>query len=197
MKIVGLTGGIGSGKSTVAAFFRKLGAATIDTDQVSRDIVAVGSEGLAEILHRFGQDVLQSDGSLDREALRRVVFQDENARLDLEAITHPRIFMVVGQWAQKQIEAGCPLAIIEIPLLFEVPTPFDFDATICVTSTREQQIQRTVDRSAYDKKTLTGILDVQMSTEEKAGRADFTIDNSGSLDDTLRQVKEVFARLTE
>ncbi|HPQ67847.1 MAG TPA: dephospho-CoA kinase [bacterium] len=195
MKIVGLTGGIGSGKSVVAGFLSVCGAKCLDTDQVARDVAAPGSEGLRKIVDRFGTDVLQSSGELNREALAKIVFADPTARRELEMITHPLIFRAVHRWLSEQLTAGVAVAVLEIPLLFEVEVPYTFDATICVIAVRSVRLDRIRRRSEYDEATLAGILDAQMDQNEKAARADYVIDNSGTLVETKAAVEEIFQKI--
>jgi dephospho-CoA kinase len=196
MKAVGLTGGIGSGKSVVAAMLRDLGAATIDTDAVARKVVAPGSAGLAEIVARFGRDVLAADGSLDRDKLGKMVFGDPQARGDLEAITHPRIWQAVGERIQRETAKGTALLVVEVPLLFETNAQSMFAAVICVTASRANRIVRIKARSGYDEARIAGILDAQIDPAKQASMADFVIDNDGDLNETRRQVESVFRALT-
>ncbi len=195
MKIVGLTGGIGSGKSVVAGFLSACGAKCLDTDRVARDVVAPSSEGLSKIVDRFGANVLLTSGELNRDALAKIVFADPAARRELEAITHPLIFQAVHRWLNEQLTAGVAVAVLEIPLLFEVDAPYTFDATICVIAALDVRLARIRRRSGYDEATLAGILDAQMDQNEKAARADYVIDNSGTLDDTRAAVEEIFRQI--
>lgn len=196
MKIVGLTGGLACGKSAIAAMFRDLGAATLDTDQASRRVVEPGTPGLQTLVKRFGTGILAADGRLDRDRLGKVVFGDRQARLDLEAIVHPLVYQAVGEWLAEESDRQTPVAILEIPLLFEVAVPFQFDAVICVRASRLTQIARVKKRSGYDDATIDGILAAQMAVEKKAALADFVIDNEGDLATSRRQVADVYRRLT-
>ncbi len=139
MKLVGLTGGVGMGKSTAAGFLLQLGARVTDTDEIAHDLVRPGQPALAEIEKEFGQKILAADGSLNRRALADVVFNDEAARKKLEAILHPRIR---ERW-QSQVAAwrseGCPLAVVVIPLLFETQAEHAFDKIICVACSPASQ----------------------------------------------------------
>jgi len=195
MKTAGLTGGLACGKSVVAKLFRDLGAATLDTDQVSRQVVAPGTPGLAALADRFGAGILTADGRLDRDRLGKIVFGDTPARLALEAVVHPLVYRAVGEWLAEQVAGKTAVAILEIPLLFEVEVPFHFDAIICVRASRPTQVARVKARSGYDDATIDGILTAQMAVEEKAARADFVIDNEGDLTETRRQVEDVYQRL--
>jgi dephospho-CoA kinase len=196
MKTVGLTGGIGSGKTLVGRFFRELGAAVIDADQIARDVVAPGADGLRAVVARFGREVLAPDGSLDRDKLAGVVFADPQARRDLEAIVHPLVYFSLRDQSEQHRREGAPLVVLEIPLLFESPSPFAVDATICVIASRETQWRRIRARSGYDDEVIRGILDAQMDPAEKARRADYVIRNDGSPEETRRQVVELYQTLT-
>lgn len=197
MKVLGLTGGIGSGKSVVAAMFRDLGAVVLDADQVARDVVSPGTTGLQELVERFGTEILGPDGGIDRAMLGKKVFADPQARADLEAIVHPRVYFTICDWVDQVRMEGAPLAVIEIPLLFETQAHFPIDATICVLAGRAEQIERAKKRSNYDDQTLQGILDAQMDPADKSKLADHVIDNNGTLEETRRQVMRLFANLTK
>ncbi|MCA9556315.1 MAG: dephospho-CoA kinase, partial [Myxococcales bacterium] len=132
MRVVGLTGGIGSGKSTVAAILRALGAVVIDADVLAREAVAPGSPGLAEVVARFGPDILDPDGALDRRALGRHVFKDAAARADLNAIVHPRVGQLAAERIQAARDAGAPLVVYDVPLLYESGLEAGFEAVIVV-----------------------------------------------------------------
>jgi dephospho-CoA kinase len=196
MIVAALTGGIGCGKSAVAAIFRSLGAATVDADQIARDVVAPGTPGLAAAIARFGAPVLAADGSLDRAALGALVFRDPQARRDLEAIIHPHVYQAIGEWIAAQQTCGAPLLIVEVPLLFESEAPPIFAATICVTAAPAVQVARVKVRSGYSDEVVQGILAAQMDPVAKAARADYVIDNGGAMAETRRQVEELFRRLT-
>ncbi|NLH49111.1 MAG: dephospho-CoA kinase [Myxococcales bacterium] len=195
MKVVGLTGGLASGKSVVTAIFRELGAATLDADQVAHDLLHPGRSGHREVVRRFGPEILTAEGAIDRGVLGRLVFQDPQARRDLEAIVHPLVYQEIAAWIAAEQNKNTPLAIIEIPLLFESVSPVGFHHTICVTATRRAQIDRAKERSGYDETTIAGILAAQMPPAEQARRADFTIDNSGDLAATRRQVAALYEKL--
>ncbi len=195
MKVVGLTGGIAAGKSTVAAMFRDLGAVIVDADQVARDVVQPGMPALSEIVERFGKGVLLPDGTLDRERLRKLVFDDERARRDLEAITHPRIIQRIAERIREELDKGKPIAIVEAALLFETRESFLLDAVVVVTCDEETQIRRVVERSGLSREEAANIIRAQMPTKEKIRRADYLVDNSGSLLQTWKQVKEIWNKL--
>jgi dephospho-CoA kinase len=195
MKVIGLTGGIGCGKTLVGQYFRELGAVVLDADQAGRDVVAPETDGLRMVVERFGREVLSADGSLDRDKLARLVFADPQARRDLEAIVHPLVYLALRHRAEQFRLQGAPLVVLEIPLLFESPAPFELDATVCVVASRPTQWRRIKARSDYDDETIRGILDAQMDPHEKARRADFVIDNDGPPEETRHQVIGLYRSL--
>jgi dephospho-CoA kinase len=174
---VGLTGGIASGKSAVSACFEQLGVPVIDTDVLAREAVAPGSDGLAAVAARFGDGILQADGSLDRRALRTIVFTDPKARQDLESIVHPRIHALL---AARIGEVRAPYCVLAIPLLVEggrIPV----DRILVVDCPREVQLTRLLARDGETQAGAEAILAAQASREARIARADDLIDNTGSL----------------
>jgi dephospho-CoA kinase len=202
--VIGLTGGIGSGKSTVAGMFEKLGATVLDADVVVRELQAGGSALLAEIEAAFGAQVIQPDGSLDREALAAIVFRDEEARMHLNAIVHPRVAIELAQRVADARASGASVIVLDIPLLFEArdagegtAAQVPFDATVVVYAPESLQIERQLTRDDRDRGEALRRVRAQMPLDEKRRLADFAIDNSGALEDTERQVREVFRAITE
>ena len=194
---VALTGGIASGKSTVADMFADLGVAIIDTDMIARDVVQYGQPALDEIRKRFGNDVIDSAGNLNRRALRKIVFADENARLDLEAILHPRI----GAETRRQADAAPgPYQIIVVPLLVGSPLLRFVDRVVVVDCEEELQVQRVMARDAESAEQARRILAAQASRAARLALADDIINNDHGFDETLRQVRlldERFRRMAE
>lgn len=184
---VGLTGGIASGKSAVSACFERLGVPVIDTDALAREAVAPGSDGLGAVVARFGPDVLQTDGALDRRALRKIVFADPKARQDLESIVHPRIHALLESRIAK---LRAPYCVLAIPLLIEGGR-ISVDRILVVDCPREVQLTRLL---ARDGETLAGaeaILAAQASREVRIARADDIIDNTGPLESLDARVREL------
>ena len=191
---VGLTGGIGSGKSTVSERLAELGAVVIDYDRLARDSVAVGTPALEAIRQRFGDDVIAADGTLDRPALGAIVFADDAARADLEAITHPAI----GELAVAR-EAGAPADAVVVhdhPLLVEVGVAGTCDVVIVVDVPRDLQVQRLVELRGMSEEDARSRIAAQATREERIAAADVVIDNTGSLEDLRARVDEVWADLT-
>lgn len=200
-RVIGLTGGIGTGKSTVARMLEELGAVVIDSDAIVRELQAAGAPMLREIAAAFGDALLRADGSLDRAALGELVFRDAGARARLEAIVHPAVGRESARRLRDAVAAGAPLVVVDIPLLFETRrsgTPsranLGVEAVVVVYAPRGQQIERQLARSGYDRAEAERRADAQISIEEKRARADYVIDNSGSLADTERQVHALYDR---
>ena len=185
MYIIGLTGGIGSGKSAVAAQFRALGIRVVDADQAARAVVEPGTPALAAIAEHFGAEVIQADGSLDRAALRRRVFDDAGERRWLEQLLHPRI----GEWLGTQLRAAPgPYAILESPLLFESSQHRMVRRTLLVDVPEEVQVARAASRDGNSAEQIRAIMAAQMSRAERRARADDCIDNSGPPEALAAQV---------
>ncbi len=197
MRIVGLTGGIGSGKSTVARMLAARGAVVIDADRLARAAVAPGTPGLAAIVERFGASYLTSDGTLDRRALGRRVFGDAEALAALNGIVHPE----VARLQQTELEAararGAPLVVYDVPLLFENALEEAYRPVIVVAVDPEVQRSRVRDRDPLTDEEIEARIAAQMPLEQKVARADYVVDNNGDLAATGRQVDALFAALTE
>jgi dephospho-CoA kinase len=188
---IGLTGGIASGKSTVADMFADLGVPVIDTDLIARDVVAPGQPALQEIRDAFGAGVIAEDGSLDRPAMRTLVFGDDAARRRLEAILHPRI----GAATREQADAaGGPYQIIVVPLLLESSLRAFVDRVLVVDCEEDTQVERLLSRDAESESQARRILAAQASRAERLAIADDVIANEGDLDDTREQVRRLHRR---
>lgn len=191
---VALTGGIASGKSTVANMFSDLGITIIDTDIVAREVVEPGQPALDEIRARFGGDVIDAAGRLDRRALRKRIFADVNARIDLEKILHPRI----GAETKRQADAATgPYQVIVVPLLVDSPLREFVDRIIVVDCSESQQIERLLARDAETVEQARKILAAQSSRKERLSIADYVVSNDDGLEETLRQVQELHQRLLD
>ncbi len=191
MRVLGLTGGIGSGKSMVASMFAQLGADVIDADQLARDVVEPGQPALEEIASAFGRDILLSDGRLDRGKLARIIFADPVARGKLNAITHPRIRERMD--AEIAARASRPgLLIADIPLLYENERAGTVETVIVVWVDPETQLRRLHERDGLTEEDALQRIAAQMPLDEKRARAGVVIDNSGSRDNTQRQVEAIY-----
>jgi dephospho-CoA kinase len=193
MKVLGLTGGIGSGKSMVASMFAQLGADVIDADRLARDVVEPGQPALQEIASTFGRDILLPDGRLDRGKLGRIIFADPVARGTLNAITHPRIReRMDAEIAARQ--SGPGVLIVDIPLLFENERTDRVETVIVVWVDTETQLRRLVERDELSEHDARQRIAAQIPLDEKRARADVVIDNSGSRENTRRQVDAIYRR---
>lgn len=188
MRLIGVTGGVATGKSTVDGMLAAHGAQVIDADQLAREVVLPGEPALAEVADRFGHDMLQIDGTLDRARLGAVVFADPDARRDLERITHPRIATLTQERIAKALAGPAPLVAVDIPLLFENGRESMFEGVLVVYAPQAVQIRRMRERSGLDADAAGQRLAAQMPIDEKRTRATWLIDNSGDLDATARAV---------
>lgn len=193
--VFGLSGGIGCGKSTVAASWLARGLPVIDADLLAREVVAIGSDGLADVVKTFGDAILAADGSLDRKALAAEVFENDDARRQLNAITHPRIQMLTAQRIGELDAAGEPLVCYDAALLVESGAIEMMRPAVIVAVPRELQIERTVTRDGCTRAEVEARIDSQMPIEEKVKVADYLVDNSGSLDEVQGLADEVLREI--
>lgn len=193
--MIGLTGGIATGKSTVASMLRGLGAKIIDADELAREIVKPDREAWREIVEAFGSGILRKDRTLNREKLRKIVFADESSRKLLESITHPRIRALAQERIEKLAAEGADIIIYEAPLLFENRIHLWIRPVILVASDSETQKRRLRERDRLSESEIRNHLEAQMSLEEKAKLADFVIENSGQLEELERQVRELWEKI--
>jgi dephospho-CoA kinase len=189
--IFGLTGGIASGKSAVAARLRADGLPVIDADQLAREIVVPGSSGLRALISEFGSEILAADGSLDRKHLARIAFSDAEARKRLNAITHPRIAERLGERAAAMAAAGEPLACYEAALLVENGAADRFRPLVVVSCPPETQIARIEARDKTSRADALARLSAQKPLAEKLSVADFVIDTTGPVEVTRRRTDDV------
>jgi dephospho-CoA kinase len=190
---VGLTGGVASGKSTVSALLTELGAVVIDADLLAREVVAAGTEGLAEVVEAFGPQVLTADGELDRPAVGVIVFADEKKRRMLEAVIHPRV-----RERGRQLEADAPpgsIVVHDIPLLVETGQPSHFDAVLVVDVPVEVQVQRMTDLRGLSREEAEARIAAQATREQRLAAATHVIDNTGTLDALRARVAKVYDEL--
>jgi dephospho-CoA kinase len=190
---VALTGGLATGKSFCLRAFARLGAPVIDADALARAVVEPGTPGLALVVRRFGTGVLAPSGHLNREALGRLVFNDADARRDLEAIVHPEVYARVRRWFDELGDA--PAGVAEIPLLYESDHAADFDRVVVAACSREEQKRRAMARDGLSESEVERRLAAQLPIDEKRRQADAVVDTSGSPDETERQVRSVWEKL--
>lgn len=195
--LFGLSGGIASGKSTVARRFRERGLVVIDADEIAREVVAKGSEGLSEIIRTFGDGVLAEDGSLDRKALARIAFADELSLKKLEQITHPRISMESMRRAQEARAAGHRIACYEAALLVERGLADAFRPLVIVSASEARQVARAMARDEASEDEVRARMRAQLPMKEKALAADYLIENEGSIEELLARADEVLDAICE
>lgn len=194
MLVIGLTGGIGSGKTLATDHFERLGVTVVDADRVARIVVEPGQPALAEIATRFGDSVISPDGTLDRAALRHIVFADPEQRRRLEAIMHPRI----AEEIRRQIAAGTsPYTILVSPLLFESGQHRFTQRTLLIDAHEALQRQRAASRDKVSEKQIEAIMAAQMSREERRARADDVILNDGHIEHLHAMVERLHSKYLE
>ena len=191
-RVLGLTGGVGMGKSTAARLLKKVGLPVVDSDDSAREAVQPGTEGLAEIADEFGEGFLKADGSLDRDKMASKVFQDEAARKRLEAIIHPRVRTVWEKQIDQWREQKRPVGVVVIPLLFEVDLQDSFDAVLCVACTANTQRARLRERN-WDDAQITARIAAQMDIAQKMDLADHVLWNEGAPELLMDQMKEILS----
>ena len=194
MLILGLTGGIACGKSTIANELRLLGAVIVDGDALSRFLTAPNGAALPGIRQLFGDQVFNGDGSLNRTALGSIVFSDEKALQAYNALIHPMLFDLIDQSIQNAHDSGAAVCVLDMPLLYEVGLDRLCDKIWCAYAPEEIQIQRLYERDGFDRTTALQRIHSQMSTVEKAARADLVIDTNHPIDETAAFVREVWFR---
>ena len=195
MKIIGLTGGIASGKSTVATELRKQNVPVFDADEVSRNAVAKGSKGLALVAEAFGAEYLTGDGEMDRAKISQLVFSDKEALKTLEGILHKIVWDEAEAFLAEAREQKAKLAVLDVPLLIETKWHERVDLVWLVAVSKEQQIKRAMIRSGMTEEEVKARIAAQMSLEDKKKFADVVLDNSGALEETLEQVHKELAKL--
>lgn len=196
MLYIGLTGNIASGKSEVATRFALRGATIVDADVLAREAVAVGSPAFERVVARWGEGVLASDGSLDREALRHTVFADPEQLEELNAIVHPGVNKLRRKMVAEARKRGDAVLIYVIPLLFERRLAAEFDQIVLVDAPPELRLERLVELRGVSPEDAANMISAQMPAELKRARVDFVIENDGSLENLDEQVEQVWSRLT-
>jgi dephospho-CoA kinase len=192
---VGLTGGIASGKSVVSAELRRLGVPVVDADAVAHEVIEPGRPAHGEIVARFGPTVVGGNGAIDRQSLGRIVFGDAAARADLERMTHGRVMAEVARRLADFAAVGHPIAVCEVPLLFEAGLAALFDHVVVVAASEETQLARVAARDGLTGHEAAARLAAQMPTAEKVRAADEVLWNDGGLEDLRAQVRALRDRL--
>ena len=194
MKKIALTGGIATGKSYVLDRFRRHGVPCLDADELAHGATGAGTEAAAAIAARFGAGMLAADGSVDRRKLGPIVFADDSARRELEAIVHPAVYRAINAGVRAFELMGDALAVVDVPLLYETGAEKNFDTVIVTACAPETQLARLVARGLSEDAARQRLA-AQWPTEKKAARADFVIHTDGTFEDTDRQVDEIFGKL--
>jgi dephospho-CoA kinase len=194
MIVVGITGGIGSGKGLAADFFRGRGAAIIDADEIAREMVAPGSTVLAELAAAFGPQVVQADGALDRRKLASRVFGRPEAVARLNAITHPAVLREIDQrLAARRREKNVRVVCVVAPLLLEVGYQRTVDRVLVMVAEEEERVRRVMARDGVSREEVQGRMHAQMAPEAQRGLADWVVDNTGSPEATQRQLEAIWS----
>jgi dephospho-CoA kinase len=194
MYLVGLTGGIASGKSYVASLLGELGASTVDADEVAREVVVPGSTGLVQVVGAFGFEILLPSGELDRAKLGQIVFSDPEKRIELEKILHPLIKARTTQLISEQLS---DIVVYAVPLLVEANVDYPFDTVITVEAGVENQVSRLMSSRQMSESDARARIGAQTTSAERIARANFVIDSSGPKEQTKLQVVEVWNQLLE
>jgi len=191
---VALTGGIATGKSHVLAAFAAREVSTIDADLLSHAVVAAGTPAAQAIERRFGRDVISADGEIDRRKLGAIVFSDASARRDLEAIIHPAVYLAIQRWFEM-LPAKTPIAVADIPLLYETGHDSEFDAVVVAACDPDEQIRRVTARDGLTESEARSRVAAQLPIGEKIDRADYVVWTTGTQAETSAKVEDVIRRL--
>jgi dephospho-CoA kinase len=195
VKLIGLTGGVGSGKSTVAGILRDLGADVVDADEASHAVYAPGTPGFDAVVREFGPEYVRG-GQVDRERLGRLVFEDGDARGRLNAIVHPLVRDWMAERTREAAERGAEVVIQDVPLLYENGLEDLFSSVVLVYVPEDVQLERLVEGRGLDEDRARAMIAAQMPIDQKRRRAHHVIDNSGTREETRRQVEEMWAQIT-
>jgi dephospho-CoA kinase len=195
LKLIGLTGGAGSGKSTVAAMFRELGAAIVDADEASHAVYERGTPGFREVVETFGNEYVREDGQIDRAKLGDLVFKNPEARKKLNAIVHPRVREWMAERTAEAVEGGAEVVIQDVPLLFENGLQGLFSSTVLVYADAATQLSRLTGERGFSAERARSMLASQMPIDNKRSLADYVIDNGGTRDKTRSQVDKVWTKV--
>jgi dephospho-CoA kinase len=193
-RIIGLTGGIASGKSTVSNMLKKRGFAVVDADLAARKVVEPGEPAYRQIVEQFGREILLDDGTLDRAKLGAIVFNEEEKRRQLNAIVHPAVRKKMKEWEEEAVQSGKKTIILDIPLLFESRLQHMAEKIIVVSVDEKTQLKRLMERNGFREEEALARIQAQMPLAEKKKMADAVIDNSGSLGETEKQVEHLIQK---
>lgn len=194
---IGVTGGVGSGKSLVCRRLQESGIPVVSADQLARRAVEPHTRAHEQIVKRFGRDILSDDGTIDRPRLRQIITQDEAARKDLESYVHPEVGVQMQAHFRSASDRGAWLAAVEVPLLFEAGLQDLFDAVILVSGDHNVRIDRIMQRDNVSRQQAEALMHIQMDEARKRPMSDFIIENNGSIDQMRRQVDRILEKLAE
>ena len=197
MRIVGLTGNVAAGKSAVAELWRLAGVPVVSADQLARAAVEPGTQALTRIEELLGPDVIQGDGSLDRAAVRRIVFRDAEALRQLEQIVHPEVRRLRDGWTEGRRAAGASVVAWEIPLLFETGIEDQVDVVVVVDAPALVRLKRIMATRGLTEEEAVAIMEAQLPAAEKRRRADIVVDNAGTRDELAVRAAEVLSRIVQ
>ena len=192
---VAVTGGAGSGKTSVCNRLKALGVKVISADEMAREAVAPGSTAFKKIVRYFGNTVLLSDGTLNRRILRRMITDDDDARLAMERFIHHEIAKLILKNVVCAEKEGCPMVVIEVPLLFELGMKDKFDWVVVVSAGKERRVKRLMERDQTSRDEAMDLINVQMPDKEKVDRADYVVRNEGSMEKLVESVDILFNNL--
>ena len=195
MNVVGLTGGIATGKSTVAAMLRQLGATVIDADEATRAVEARGTEGLRMLAREFGPGIITPDGDLDRGRLAEIAFKDPEARQRLNGIVHPLVRQWMAERQQEAVQRGDPVVVLDIPLLFESRGAGAFETVVLVYAPEALQVRRLVNLRGMSEAQARARIAAQIPIESKRRMATHVIENTGGMDDLQAQVEQLWVEI--
>lgn len=194
---IAVTGGAGSGKTSVCNRLKELGVKVISADEMAREAVAPGSKALTKIIRFFGEKVVLSDGTLNRKILRRMITDDDDARFNLERFLHHEITELIQKNVVCAEKEGCQIVVIEVPLLFELDMKERFDRVVVVSADKELRVKRLMERDQTSRDAAENLINVQMPDEEKVDRADYVVWNESSMEKLVESVDVLFKNLTK
>ncbi len=194
MKILGITGGIGAGKSRVSQCFQSLGATLIDADKIARQVLEKDGRAYHDVVKAFGEDIVSADQTIDRKRLANVVFQNPKHLALLNSLTHPHVFAEMREQIQR---ADTDLVCLDVPLLFTCDFPIFCDKTLAVLAPRELRILRVMERDGATRKEILKRMENQLSDEEFRQKADYVIVNDGDEESLFQKVKEIYCSMME
>ena len=194
MFLIGLTGGIASGKSTVSRLLAEHGADVIDADLVAREVIEPGTTGFNSVVAKFGSGIVEDNGRISRESLAQIVFADSKKRLELEGILHPLIQARTLELIQNSTS---DVVVYAVPLLVEAKVDYPFDLVVTVESGIENQIERLISDRGYSRQQAEARVEAQASSDERRARADIALENTGSIEELISQVSNLWRRVKE